>query len=129
MATDYRSGLGLVWGIMWRMAAGGLLAGLAMGAVYGLILLFPVGVVYGLIAGAALGLMLGCVEGALMSLVTLVGSAWSTDLENYRRAMGITSIMPAALLLIGLLVALAMGGTMSAWTAMEMGALVIAGVA
>src|SRR4051812_1992902 len=129
MATDYRTGLALVWGIVWRMAAGGLLAGLAMGGIYGLILVFPVGVVYGLILGAVLGLMLGCVEGALMALVTLVGSVWSTDLENYRRAMGFTSLVPVALLLMGLVLALILGGSMSAWTAIEFGALVIAGVA
>ena len=64
-----------------------------------------------------------------MALVTLVGSVWSTDLENYRRAMGLASIVPVALLLVGLVLALLLGGTMSAWTAMEMGALVIAGVA
>src|SRR3954470_15994340 len=116
MATDYHSGLGLVWGIVWRMMIGGLAAGAILGGLYGLVLVFPAGVVYGVPAGAGLGLMLGCVAGALMSLVTLVGAAGRADFKQYRRAMGVTSVVPAAVLLVGLGLALAMGGSMSAWT-------------
>jgi hypothetical protein len=129
MTTDYMSRLGWGWGIMWRMIAWGVLAGLPLGLIYGLIVAFPVGAVYGLIAGAGLGLAIGSVEGALMALITLATAPRISDFKLYRLVMGLTSLVPAVVLLAGLVVSLAVGSSVSAWTTMEFGALIVAGSA